>query len=81
MIQNDKLNIFEHSGPFGVHLDYYGSYQTKLVFLLQITLAKRHFSVFEAKNQVLSEKIKKSSYVSDLSDSQFVVQYHDISVR
>ena len=30
------------------------------LLLLQITLAKKHFSVFEAKNQVLSEMIQNS---------------------
>ena len=29
--------------PFGAHLDSFGSFQTKLDFLLQITLAKKHF--------------------------------------
>ena len=52
-VQNDPKwsikHIFDHLGPFWTHLDSFGSFQTKLDFLLQITSAKKHFSVLRQK--------------------------------
>ena len=36
-------NVFGHLGHFWAHLDPFGPFQTKLDFLLQTTLAKKHF--------------------------------------
>ena len=36
-------HIFDHLGPFWAHLDSFGSFQTKLDFVLQSTMAMKHF--------------------------------------
>ena len=44
-----NITYFFYLGLFWAHLDSFGSFQTKLNFLLQITLAKKHFSVLRQK--------------------------------
>ena len=38
-----NITFFDHLGHFWAHLDLFGLFQTKLDFLLQTTLAKKHF--------------------------------------
>ena len=54
-----NLSVFDHLGPFWVHLDPFGPFQTKMNFLPQMDKVGFGGGASEQKNQFLFEMVTK----------------------